>query len=813
MRLFALAFIAGTFVLQQQVELPQFPFDLAGLAALLAVALVPPGHRVLRIALLAVSGTVLGFGLAAWRAEMLLSESLPREMEGQDAEVVGLVAGLPQLNEKGTRFVFHVERPATIPSVISLSWYSERVRGGEPIPPPQISAGQRWKFTVRLKRPRGLSNPHTFDFEPYALERGIRATGYVRAKPHAQLLTRQVDGWPYTLHRWRGEIREAMYAHLGDARLRGVLVALAIGDQDSIAADDWEVFWRTGVGHLMSISGLHITMLAGFAFTLTFLAWVRVPALALRIPARRAAVVVGTLAALAYSLMTGYAVPAQRTFVMLAVVALCVLTDRHGSPSRVLALAVLGVLALDPWAVLSAGFWLSFGAVAAIFYVMALRTGRQGKLHGAMLEQLAVTVAMLPMLMALFQEVSLVSPIANAFAIPLVSLVIVPLTIAGAFLPIPILLDAAHALMVALMSPLEWLASLPWAMLESHAPAPWTIAAAVVGCAWILAPRGFPLRACGAVWMAPMFAVIPPGPAAGEAWIDVLDVGNGLAVVVRTARHALAYDAGPTWNADADSGNRIVVPFLRGEGVGRLDGLVISHADDDHYGGAASVAYSREPGWLLSPLPPQDPLHAFFTRTMRCEAGDTWRWDGVELRVLHPARDIYDEAARSGLPSERERQAGERQAGERQAGERQLRERRRKENDRGCVLKISTRAASMLLTADVEARSELEMMKRDAASLRADVLLVPHHGSKTSSTPQFIDAVAPKVGVLSVGHRNRFRHPNAAVVERYAERSIALRRTDREGALRVVIPESGAPVISGQQATCRYWSERPCNGL
>ena len=814
MRLFTIAFVLGTLALQQETDLPQLDFALLGVAAMLAVGLVGQRRRVLFAVLLLLSGGLVGYGLAAWRAEWRLAEALPLELEGQDIVVTGVVAGLPQLNEKGTRFLFHVENwapayagattgagarhprvggdPISLPSTISLSWFSERVKGGDAIPPPKLTAGERWKLTVRLKRPRGLSNPHTFDFEPWALERGIRATGYVRTKAGTERLAERVDGWPYTLHRWRGEIREAMLAHLGDARLRGVLVALAIGDQDSIAADDWEVFWRTGVGHLMSISGLHITMLAGFAFTLAFVMWVRIPALALRIPARKAAVIVGTLAALAYSLMTGYAVPAQRTFVMLAVVALCVLTDRHGSPSRVLALAALAVIALDPWAVLSAGFWLSFGAVAAIFYVMALRTGAQGKLKAAVLEQLAVTVVMLPMLMALFQEVSLVSPIANAFAIPLVSLVVVPLTVAGAFLPLPVLLDAAHGLMVVIMVPLEGLASLPLAMLESHAPAAWTVVAAVVGCLWLLAPRGFPMRPCGAVWMAPMFAVLPPGPAPGEAWLDVLDVGNGLAVIVRTATHALAYDTGPTWNADADSGNRIVVPFLRGEGVGRLDGLVISHADDDHYGGAVSVTNSREPAWLLSPLAPSDPLHQGFSQSIRCEAGQRWKWDEVEFQVLHPGAGIYDE------------EIGPRPAPGRRPS--------RKENDRGCVVKISTRAASALLTGDVEARSEAEMLARDSASLRADVVLVPHHGSRTSSTPAFIDAVAPKLGLLSVGYRNRFRHPNEAVVARYVERGIELRRTDREGALHLVLPATrdSSPAITGQQAACRYWSERSC---
>ena len=790
MRLFALAFLAGAFALQQASELPDPRIAGLGAALLLALLLVRRDARPTRAVLVLAAGLAIGYGAGAWRAENRLADALPLEWEGRDIEVVGVVAGLPQPGERGVRFLFDVENWApvhtgatTLPSTISLTWYAERVKGADAIPPPAVQAGARGRVTVRLTRPRRLANPHGFDFEPWALERGIRATGYVRARDGFERLDVRVPGFMYTLHRWRGEIRDAMKERLGEARLRGVLVALAIGDQDAIAADDWEVFWRTGVGHLMSISGLHITMIAGLAFVAVFFLWVRIARLALRWPARKAAVVAGTLVALAYSLMTGFAVPAQRTFIMLATIAVCVLADRHSSPSRVLALAALAVVAADPWAVLSAGFWLSFGAVAGIFYVMALRTGAPGKLRGAVAEQLAVTVVMVPMLMALFQEVSLVSPIANAFSIPIVSLVVVPLTLAGAFLPLPFLLDAAHTLMAWLMVPLEWLSELPLAMLESHAPQPWTVLAAIGGVLWLLAPRGVPMRSAGAVWMAPMFVVLPPSPLPGEAWLDVLDVGHGLAVVVRTARHALAYDAGPMWSADSDSGNRIVVPFLRGEGVGRLDGLVVSHADDDHYGGAASVALSRRPDWLLSPLASDDPLHHGVERSLRCEAGMLWRWDGVEFRVLHPGGEIYNEV--SGR-------------------------RARKENDRGCVVRIATRAASALLAGDVEARSEAEMLGRDAAALRVDVLLVPHHGSKTSSTPAFLDAASPGFGLISVGYRNRFRHPHPTVVARYVERGITLRRTDLEGALHVVLPgESPAAIrIEGYARRRRYWSER-----
>ncbi len=566
--------------------------------------------------------------------------------------------------------------------------------------------------------------------------------------------------------------------------MRGVLVALVVGDQEAISQEQWRVFWRTGTGHLVSISGLHVTMLASLAFLMAAFAWVRVPGLALRVPARKAASVAGLAVALAYTLLAGYSVPTQRTLLMLAAVTAAVLADRHTSATRVLAFAALVVTVIDPWAALTPGFWLSFGAVAAILYAVSLRAGKPAALHAALVTQAAVTLVMLPMLVALFGEVSLVSPVANAFAIPLVSWGVVPLAIAGGLLDSAVLLELSHRVMALGMTALEWIASWPGAVWGSHAPQAWAVAAALAGTLWMMAPRGVPMRACALLWLLPLVLVRPAGPAEGEAWLDVLDVGHGLAMVVRTANHAVAYDAGPSWSDESDSGNRIVTPFLRGEGVARLDGVIVTHADDDHAGGAASLLAARDAQWLLSSLPPGHELHESTGLSRLCSAGQHWQWDGVRFEILHPTLESYDRRNVRG-------------------------------NDLSCVLKVSTASGSALLTGDIERRAEAEMVARDASGLRADVLLIPHHGSKTSSTQPFIDAVAPQLGLLAVGYRDRFRHPNADVVARYEEIGIRLGRTDESGAIRVRLPAGdGAILVEGyRESSLRYWRDRPGKSL
>ncbi len=794
MRTFILSFVIGTLWLQLQPALPESARVLqwACIAvAIIAISLHLTRHasasfRWVGLAGSCAAGVLLGFSWAAWVAAGRMADALPPEWEGRDIELVATVTGLPQQHDRGVRFLARTESVSTpsavVPSQLSLTWYHDTDRKtGKVTPAPALIPGDRWTLTLRLKRPHGSANPHGFDYEAWALERNIRATGYVRNKGVNTRLPQRSDALIDQLHETRANIRSRMLATLGDAPYAGVLVALAIGDQDAIPPAQWKTFWRTGVGHLMSISGLHITMVASLLYALAFWCWARAPRLALRMPAQRAAALIGLAGAAGYALLAGYSIPTQRTLFMLTVVALALCAGRMTSPSRVLCWALLAVVLIDPWAGLSPGFWLSFGAIALIFFVGAGRTGQLGVVKGALLTQVAVTVGMLPMLLALFQEVSVISPVANAIAIPVISLVVVPITLLACVVPFDFLLQLAHAITSGCMVFLQWLAEMPTALWESHAPAPWTVALAIIGTLWLLAPRGWPARWLGVVWMLPMFLILPPAPAPGTAQVTFLDVGHGLATVIRTTKHALVYDTGPKWNEDADAGSRIVVPHLRGEGIRNLDGLIVSHDDDDHAGGAISILDARSVQWLSSSLPSTSPILTHAAQQRRCLAGDRWDWDGVRFEVLHPSATDFDVD-------------------------------KVKDNDLSCVLRIFAGGQSLLLTGDVEKRAEQSLVQRYGAALKSDTLLVPHHGSKTSSMPSFLDAVSPTLAVYTVGYRNRFRHPHPDVVARYDERKITPLRTDQLGAVTLTLAEGKTTWQAQRVLRQRYWQDRPTMG-
>lgn len=829
------AFAAGVGILQTRASLPAMPAAWLGLAILAGVGSAlawradATAVRWVRLVALALAAGVAGFGYAAWRAEARLADELPPTWEGRDIVVVGVVDSLPERIDGGARFALAVERVETsgaeVPSRISLSWRQDeegRLRspsddrgrrkgrreaerapvsddsGTSPglfpgaIAAPSVAAGERWRFTVRLKRPHGTVNPGGFDLEAWLLERGLRGTGYVRASATTERLDVFVGRATDHVQRARERVRERILAALPGARYAGVVAALAVGDQRAIPDAQWTVFNRTGVGHLVSISGLHVTALAALA------AWAiariarRSTRLTDRLPARSVGTLAGVFVAGAYTLLAGAEVPALRTFAMLATGAVALVALRHGSFAVAWLWALAAVSLVDPWAVLAPGFWLSYGAVAILIYAYAGRvapvpgSGVRSRLVAAIREgsrtQWAVTVGLAPFALALFGQVSLVAPFANAVAIPVVGFAVVPFAVGGIVVPGDLCFMAAHAILVPLMAMLEGISEAPGAAWAQHAPAGWTLATAAVGVVWLLAPAGVPGRGLGALWLLPLAIVVPPPPQEGAARIAVLDVGQGLAVVVRTRGHALVYDTGPRWTDTADAGSRIVAPYLRREGIARLDTLVVSHQDLDHAGGAAGLLGTIPVTRLVSSLPDDHPLVDLRRRdgasAERCVAGMHWRWDGVEFDLIHPSHDQYDTApART--------------------------------NDLSCVLMIRAGGTRVLLAGDVEARGEARLLGLGPESLRADAIVVPHHGSRTSSTRPFVAAVAPALAVVTAGYRNRFGHPRPEVVARYVALGADVVRSDRDGAILFDASPAGlSDVVRSRAVDARYWRDR-----
>jgi len=772
---FALFFAFGVWLLQQQAALPAVPeyWPLVLFAFLIPAVQKNTALRFARHALTLICSLLFGFSYAAWVAQARLADSLPDEWQGQNITLTGIVAEMPHEHECGLRFAFDVETVQTevahVPRRIQLATYD-----GDADSPLNIHAGERWRFTVRLKQPHGTSNPHGFDFEAWALERNIRATGYVFAKGENTKLAETSRSPAYLIERLRESVRTHFQQTLGDAPHAGILVALAIGDQASITQSEWQLFTHTGVNHLMSISGLHITMLASLFFALTYWLWRRSVRLMLYFPARKAAALVGLFAALCYTLISGFEIPAQRTLFMLSTFAVMLLLSRNVAPSQMLAAALVVVLLADPWAVMSPGFWLSFGAVALIFYVTANRYGRTHWLMEYGKVQWAMTIGLIPPLLALFQQMSLVSPIANAFAIPLVSFVVVPLTLLGTLPPFEWMLYLAHQAMALCIWLLQALDDLPLSVWTQHAPPTWTIACGVLGALWILAPRGFPLRILGILFLLPIFLIAPITPVENAARIIVFDVGQGLSVAVQTHNHAMLYDAGPDFAGESDSGNRILVPSLRGLGIAKLDGLMLSHNDIDHIGGANSVMQSLPIEWVSSSLTTGHPLLRTVMRHNACTDGQSWTWDGVQFDVLHPS-DLDDSD-------------------------------KQHDNDQSCVLRISVGTQSVLLVGDIEKASESRLLALHMHDLPSTLLVAPHHGSKSSSSDAFVTAVSPQQAVFTAGYRNRFNHPHPTVWQRYGDAGANRLRSDVDGAIIIDMAAEELKVDSYRKTHRRYWT-------
>jgi len=777
--------VAGVALQLQQFQLWAGPFyaGMTGLSLLMLAGALGARQRLGRwaVPLLLLASAGAAFGLTGWRAAHYATQALDPALQGQDIRVTGHVSGLPQRGADGLRFVFEVEsetragQTPRLPPRLQLGWYLRGSADAGSLP----RAGERWALTVRLRSPHGNFNPHGFDRERWLWEQGIAATGYVRNGPRDEAPQRlQAAGWG--LDAARQAVGERIRAQVADPRLAGVLAALVVGDQSAIERDDWDLFRTTGVAHLMSISGLHVTLFAWLATRLIGALWRRLarpwPGLLLAVPLPRAASVGGVLLALAYALFAGWGVPAQRTLLMLALVVGLRLTGRQWPWPPLWGLAMVAVLLLDPWALLQPGFWLSFVAVGILFatdpagrssHIETAATGWRRWARaawGQWREQVVMTLALAPLSLLLFGQVSLVGLLANLLAIPWVTLLVTPLALLGVVLPW--LWSAAAWAVLLLHQWLGWLAGFDLAAIYRPIPPLPLALLAVAGGVLLVLRWPVVVRAAGLLLLWPALLWQPARPAVGEYEVMAIDVGQGSALLVRTAGHSLLYDAGPRYGPDNDAGRRVVVPLLRAMGEAP-DAVVISHQDSDHSGGAEAVrtAWPRV-RWLTSYA--ADPAE-------RCAAGQSWEWEGVRFELLHPTPDLIRPDGSGLLPS----------------------------NAMSCVLRIDNGRRSAWLSGDLDAERETRLALA-RPGLRADLLVAPHHGSATSSSPVLLNTLAPSVVLIQSGYRNRFGHPAPLVLDRYRARGLHWVNSPQCGA---AIWRSDSP----QEVRCervqhgRYW--------
>lgn len=775
----AVAFLAGVCVLQLQTDIEVFRWStylsLFLLLLCATVFLVAPRWRNVAV-------FMAGFLWALFFAQSYLDKQLPEAFIGQDILIEGVIKDLPDYGARSVRFNFEVSRyialndqpinesMASLPTRLRLSWYYNKGR---------LHSGEHWRIKVRLKPPHGMMNPGGFDYEKWLYQQSIHATGYIRKGSSNQRIERA--GLSIA------SIRESLLQQLSslpDVRFQGLLKALTIGDKSTISAAQWQILQRTGTSHLMAISGLHIGLVATMVFFM--MRWLVPGAICRYVSAPQVAAIVSIIAAGFYALLAGFSVPTQRAFIMLLVFMFAIIVKRPAFSLQTLAWALIGVLLVNPISVLSVGFWLSFTAVLIIIIVSSNRLKPPaGKFTGWLLGlriQWLIALGMLPLSVVLFQQGSLVSPLANMLAIPLVGMIIVPLALLASLLNVVSaeaslwLFSQTSTILSLVWALLLWLADSPFASWQrSSVPLVISILA-IMGALLLLLPKGIVIGYSGFILLLPIMLYQPPKPGLGEFWVDVLDVGQGLSVLVQTHNKTLLYDTGAKFSPRFDIGQRVIVPYLNYIGVSHLNYLLISHGDNDHAGGADAVMQMLDVEVLIAESEVFKQKSRLASRDKICEAGRRWEWDGVNFEILHPA-GIYQ-----------------------------------KSNNRSCVLKISNANSGFLMAGDIERKAETQMLKLASTKIAADILLVPHHGSNTSSSPAWLEMINPQVAIVSAGYKNRFSHPTQKILQRYQQRGIEVINTAQAGMIQLkfgAVNEKPAIQVKQQRkVSTHYWNHR-----
>lgn len=692
---------------------------------------------------------LFGFTWASVGAQWALNDLLPAGLDGETRWVEGRVVGLPQNSDGVVRFELAdaLSRHEKLPPLMRLAWY-----GGPP-----VNSGERWRLAVKLKRAGGLLNPDAFDYEAWLLAQRIGATGTIK------------DGQRLSEARWawRDSIRQRLLEVDAQGRA-GALAALVLGDGSGLSREDWQILQDTGTVHLLVISGQHIGLLAAVMYMLVA-GLARFGLWPLRWPWLPWACGLAFAAALGYGLLAGFDVPVQRACVMVGLVLLWRLRFRHLGAWWPLLLAFNAVLLLDPLASLRPGFWLSFTAVAVLIFTFGGRLGGWRWWQTWTRAQWLIAIGLCPVLLALNLPISLSGPLANLLAVPWVSLVVLPPALLGTLmLPVPHvgegLLWLAGGLIDALFRALAVIAG-QWPAWTAAAVPGWVWLLGSLGAVLLLLPRGVPMRALG--WPLLLLLVVPPGERLDEGVADIwqLDVGQGLAILIRTRHHTLLYDAGPRFG-DFDLGERVVLPALRKLNVEKLDLMLLSHADADHAGGALAITRGLTVDQVISGDPAGLPAQL---SAEACESGRQWQWDGVRFQLWQWA-DARDS------------------------------------NQRSCVLQIEANGERLLLTGDIDTHAERVLLDSPLA-VPTQWLQAPHHGSRSSSSMALLNVLKPESVLISRGHGNSFGHPHPTVLARYRKQGLRIYDSAEQGAIHLQLGRFKPPWTMRQQR--RFWRDPP----
>jgi competence protein ComEC len=707
---------------------------------------------------------------------------LPAELEGTPLIVTGYIVSIPEKKLSHTHFVFDLERIENQSinrihsGLIRCAWQNA----------PHLGVGEKWQLCVKLKKTHSPLNPGGFDYEAWLFSHGIRAIGTVKShqanfKLSQPLLSHSID-------RLRQNLAEKTDAILLKSESKGLIKALLVGDQSSILEDQWKVLRQTGTNHLFAIAGLHI----GFASQMVYLLlnfYSRFsPRVMLSLSAPLLSASGALITAVIYSALAGFSLPTKRAVIMLSVFLIAKIRRRNVSAWHSWSVAFGILLIVNPLQILTESFWLSFTAVGSLIYGFQGRIELQkkpwSKIFHSLKTQWITSVALIPLTILLFQQASLIGFFANFIAIPWIGFVVAPLTLLCGLLMliIPVLGNRMLAIPDFLLTHfwpiLKAIGDFPNSQWYQVIFTPWTLISGIIAILLLLAPKGFPCRWLMSIWILPLVFCMQKKPVFGELNFTLLDVGQGLATVVRTNTHVLVFDTGAHYKNFFDAGESILVPFLRFFHIHKIDVLMISHGDNDHIGGSETLLRTLPVDRIITSVPERFTSQQNLTLKIHpavfsCHVGQTWWWDGVKFEVLYPPVAGYF-----------------------------------KGNNGSCVLKISTATQSLLLTGDIEKEAENTLLSTYFDQLASDVLVVPHHGSKTSSTEAFINAIRPKVALFSVGYRNQYHLPAPIIVSRYQEKRIEVYDTVHCGAIEINLGFSSVlPVHCYRVEHAQFWRE------